>query len=79
MVRWDLTREPGPRSVTGPRTEIPIPVDHQELRTRDPAEARRWREDVAVAVEDAMARGEIGVAFDRERSSYLFAKEEAAR
>jgi len=79
MVRWDLPREPGPRSVSGPRTEIPIPADHQELRTRDPNEARRWRDDVAAAVEDAMARGQIGLAFDRERSCYLFAEEEAAR
>ena len=79
MVRWDLPREPGPRSVSGPRTEIPIPVDHQELRTRDPNEARRWRDDVAAAVEEAMARGQVGLAFDRERSCYLFAEEEAAR
>ncbi len=79
MVRWDLAREPGPRSITGPSTQIPIPVDHQGLRTRDPEEARRWREDVAARVERAMARSEIGVAFDRERSCYLFAKEEAAR
>jgi len=78
-VRWDLLREPGPRSVAGPRTEIPIPVDHQELRTTDPNEARRWRDDVAATVEEAMARDEIGLAFDRERSCYLFAKEEAAR
>jgi hypothetical protein len=34
---------------------------------------------VAARVERAMARSEIGVAFDRERSCYLFAKEEAAR
>ena len=79
MVRWDLVREPGPRSITGPSTQIPIPVDHQDLRKRDPEEARRWRNDVAARVEGAMARGEIGVAFDRERSCYLFAKEEAAR
>jgi hypothetical protein len=26
-----------------------------------------------------LARGEIGVAFDRDRSCYLFAKEDAAR
>jgi predicted GNAT superfamily acetyltransferase len=79
MVRWDVVREPGPRSITGPSTQIPIPVDHQDLRARDPEEARRWRDDVAARVERAMARGEIGVAFDRERSCYLFAKEEAAR
>jgi predicted GNAT superfamily acetyltransferase len=65
--------------VSGPRTEIRIPVDHQELRTHDPDEARRWRDEVAIAVEEAMTRGEIGVAFDRERSCYLFAKEGAAR
>jgi hypothetical protein len=34
---------------------------------------------VAARVERAMARGEIGAAFDRERSCYLFAKEKAAR
>jgi len=79
MVRWDLAREPGPRSITGPSTEIPIPIDHQDLRTRAPDEAHRWRDDVAAAVEEAMARGEIGVAFDRQRSCYLFAKEEASR
>ena len=79
MVRWDLAREPGPRSVVGPSTEIPIPTDHQDLRTREPDEARRWRDDVAAAVEEAMVRGETGVAFDRERSCYLFAKEGAAR
>ncbi len=79
MVRWDLPRAPGPRSVTGPATEIPIPPDHQELRTRNPDEARRWRDDVATAAEEAIARGEIGVAFDREGSRYLFAKEGAAR
>jgi predicted GNAT superfamily acetyltransferase len=78
MVRWDLVREPGPRSITGPSTQIPIPIDHQDLRTRDPEEARRWRDDVAARVERAMAAGEIGVAFDRDRSCYLFAKEDAA-
>src|SRR5438093_5951065 len=74
MVRWELDRAPGPRSVTGPRTEIPIPTDLYELRERDAERARRWRDEVAVAVEHAMGRGEIGVAFDRERSAYLFAR-----
>jgi predicted GNAT superfamily acetyltransferase len=78
MVRWELDRAPGPRTVTGPTTEIAIPSDLDELRRRDPDGARRWRDDVATAVEAAFGRGEIGLAFDRDRSAYLFARPEMA-
>ena len=74
MVRWELDRAPGPRSVAGPATEIAIPTDLYELRARDPDRARAWRDEVATAAEEALARGEVGLAFDRERSVYLFAR-----
>jgi len=74
MVRWELDRAPGPRSVAEPATEIAVPPDLYELRDRDPDGARRWRDEVATAAERALARGELGLAFDRDRSAYLFAR-----
>jgi predicted GNAT superfamily acetyltransferase len=74
LVRWELERPPGPRAVPGAATEIPIPPDLYELRQRDPDGARRWRDEVAAAAEAAMGRGEVGLAFDRDRSAYLFAR-----
>jgi predicted GNAT superfamily acetyltransferase len=78
MVRWELERPPGPRAVPGAATEITIPPDLYELRERDPDAARRWRDEVAAAAEAAMGRGEVGLAFDRDRSAYLFAPREVA-
>ena len=78
MVRWELERSPGPRAAPGAATEIPIPPDLYELRERDPDGARRWRDEVAAAAEAAMGRGEVGLAFDRDRSAYLFAAREVA-
>jgi predicted GNAT superfamily acetyltransferase len=78
MVRWELERPPGPRAVPQAATEIPIPPDLYELRQRDPDGARRWRDEVASAAEAAIGRGEIGLAFDRDRSAYLFAPREDA-
>jgi predicted GNAT superfamily acetyltransferase len=78
LVRWELERPPGPRAVPGAATEIPIPPDLYELRQRDPDGARRWRDEVAAAAEAAMGRGEVGLAFDRDRSAYLFARRGAA-
>ena len=74
MVRWELEREPGPRSVAAPATEIAVPADLLQLRERDPERARSWRDKVAQAAEAALARREVGLAFDRERSAYLFAR-----
>jgi predicted GNAT superfamily acetyltransferase len=74
MVRWELEREPGPRSVAGPVTEIAVPADLYTLREDDPGRARAWRDEVASAAEAALARGEVGLAFDRERSVYRFAR-----
>jgi predicted GNAT superfamily acetyltransferase len=78
MVLWELERPPGPRAVPQAATEIPIPPDLYELRQRDPDGARRWRDEVASAAEAAIGRGEIGLAFDRDRSAYLFAPREDA-
>jgi predicted GNAT superfamily acetyltransferase len=78
MVRWDLERPPGPRAVPEAATEIPIPPDLYELRERDPDGASRWRDEVAAAAEAAIVRGEVGLAFDRDRSVYLFAPPEVA-
>jgi len=78
MVRWQLEREPGPRTIAGPTTEIAVPADLLELRERDPERARGWRDEVAEAAEAALARGEVGLAFDRERSAYLFARPDGA-
>src|SRR5262249_4296580 len=78
MVRWELERAPGPRTPPDDATAIPIPSDPYRLREEDRARARRWRDDVAEAAEAAIARGEVGVAFDRERSVYLFAPRNAS-
>jgi predicted GNAT superfamily acetyltransferase len=78
VVRWGLERAPGPRGAPLDATEIAIPADLYELRERDPDRARRWRDEVASAAEDAIARGEVGLAFDRDRAVYLFAPREAA-
>jgi len=79
MVRWELGRVPGPRFAPAGATEIPIPSDLYRLREEDPEQARRWRDEVAVAAEAAIARGEVGVAFDRERSAYRFARRSLSR
>jgi predicted GNAT superfamily acetyltransferase len=76
MVRWELGRPPGPRQVPSAATEIAIPSDLYELREGDPGRASRWRDEVAVAAEEALARGEVGAAFDRDRAVYLFAPRE---
>jgi predicted GNAT superfamily acetyltransferase len=72
LVRWELARPPGPRAAPREATEIAIPTDLYELREREPDRARRWRDEVAEAAEAALARGEIGIAFDRDRAVYFF-------
>jgi predicted GNAT superfamily acetyltransferase len=76
MVRWELERPPGPRAAPVGSAEIAIPKDLYELRTSDADRARRWRDEVAAAAEEAFARGDVGVAFDRDRAVYLFAPRE---
>jgi predicted GNAT superfamily acetyltransferase len=54
---------------------LEVPADYAELRTADPDAAARWRDAVADAAEACFARGLVAVAFDRERSAYVFAPE----
>ena len=61
------------REGSGP-VAIAIPRAYPELRSVDAARADRWRDAIATAIEDALAAGLIGQAFDRERSAYVFAK-----
>ncbi len=53
---------------------IEIPPDHAAIRRTDPSLAGTWRDVVAEAAESCLGRGLIGVAFDRERSAYVFAR-----
>lgn len=52
---------------------VEVPPELLELRERDPALATSWREAVAEALEACLGRGMVAVAFDRERSAYVFA------
>lgn len=73
-VRWDLAREPGPRTVTAGGHRIPVPAEYHDLRARDPEAARAAREEVADAAEEYLAQGLVCAAFDREASAYVFAR-----
>lgn len=58
---------------------VEVPVDHLELRGRDPELAARWRDVLAEAIEACLAEGLVAVGFvrlDRE-SGYVMAKETA--
>jgi len=55
-----------------PALAIEVPPDYPELRDRDPTLAARWRDAVADAIDDCIARGFVATAFDRERSAYVF-------
>jgi len=51
---------------------IAIPREYAELRAADPKRADRWREAIAEAFERCLSAGLLGLAFDRDRSAYLF-------
>ena len=51
---------------------IAIPREYLELRAADPARADRWREAIAGAFERCLSAGLVGLAFDRDRSAYVF-------
>lgn len=78
VVRWDLDREPGPRSVPGDAATVTVPTDYAELRERDPEAARAARDETAAALESEMDAGRVVAAFDRDRSAYLLAEEPGA-
>ncbi len=71
VVRWDLGRRPGPRSVA-PTAWLEVPNDLEALRARSPDEAAAWRDRVADAAERQLAAGRVASAFDRDRSAYGF-------
>jgi len=72
LVR-DVDGEPvvGDVTVVAP-VSIAIPPEYGELRAADPARAARWREAIADAVERCLPAGLVGLAFDRDRSAYVF-------
>jgi predicted GNAT superfamily acetyltransferase len=53
---------------------VEIPAEHAELRASDPDLSRRWRDAVADAAEECLARGMVGASFLRERSAYVFGR-----
>lgn len=79
-VAWDLPREPAPHVVDTHRADvvrIEVPAEYHELKGSDPAGAATWRDAVADASETCLAKGMLGVAFDRDRSAYVFAPADA--
>ena len=78
VIRWDLPREPGPRDPGGDAVRIEVPPDHERLRVDDPAAATARRTEVASRIRAATDEGRHGIAFDRDASAYLFAREEGA-
>ena len=71
VVRWDLDRDPAPRSASPDAVTVTVPADYPELRSRDPEAAREARDETAAALETHMGDGRRVVGFDRERSAYL--------
>jgi len=78
----DLLRDSGgePEAVegVGGTVAIAIPPEYLEVRAADSARADRWRDAIARAIEGSLATGRVGVAFDRERSAYVFGAPEGA-
>jgi predicted GNAT superfamily acetyltransferase len=72
-IRWELRSERVERAMAGSPPEPPghgvelvrVPEDYHALRARDPEAARRWREDVADALEKAFAGGRRAIGFLR--------------
>ena len=57
VVRWELDRDPGPRTAPPGASIVEIPRDHETLRRDDPAAAAAARDDVADRFEAHMGRG----------------------
>jgi len=72
VVDNDGEPEAAGRRGDGPAS-IVIPREYPELRVGDAARADRWRDAIASAIEDCLAAGLVGLAFDRARSAYVFA------
>ena len=75
MVRDD-GGEPATTKPTDPSARrVAVPREYADVRAADPSRADRWRDAIAFAFETCIADGLVGVAFDRERSAYVFAAE----
>jgi predicted GNAT superfamily acetyltransferase len=78
VVRWALDRVPGPRTPPDVHETVAVPREYDELRVSDPVAAFAARERVAAALEDAFARGNVVVGFDRAAATYALAPEATA-
>jgi predicted GNAT superfamily acetyltransferase len=76
VVRWDLDRTPGPRTVPASAERLEVPRDHPALRAEDPAAAARERDRVAAALEEHLGAGRIVAGFDAQTSAYLITRVE---
>jgi predicted GNAT superfamily acetyltransferase len=59
------------RAVSG-AARITIPREYPRLRESEPGVADRWRDAIADGFEACLGVGLVGVAFDRQRSAYVF-------
>ncbi|MGZ5326978.1 MAG: GNAT family N-acetyltransferase [Actinomycetota bacterium] len=75
VVRWALDRVPGPRTRPEVHETVAVPREYDEVRASDPAAAHAERDRVADALEDAFARGNVVVGFDRAAATYALAPE----
>jgi predicted GNAT superfamily acetyltransferase len=74
-IRWELTTDRVDRAMAGEPMEpdtalaevVSVPEDYHALRVADPQAARRWRDQVADALEAAFARGARATGFVRGR------------
>lgn len=65
VVRWDVQPEPTGADADASDGHIPIPDDFAALKSADPEEAARLREDVAVELERVFAEGSEITGFTR--------------
>jgi predicted GNAT superfamily acetyltransferase len=78
-IRWELHTDRVERAMAGEPPEpaappaglVRVPDDYHALRDRDPAAARRWRDEVADALEGAFAGGLRATGFLREGAYVL--------
>jgi predicted GNAT superfamily acetyltransferase len=73
IVRWELDREPGPRSMPSGAAVVEIPRDHETLRAADPEAAHVARDEAAARIEELLSQGMVVAAFDRAAAAYAFA------
>ncbi|HSJ51797.1 MAG TPA: GNAT family N-acetyltransferase [Actinomycetota bacterium] len=78
VLRRDRAGRPVREDAAGDVLLLEIPEDHTSLRTAQPELARRWRDLVAEAAEECLGRGLVGLAFFRDRGTYVFGPEETS-